>query len=100
MLSDYRKLASAPANGNELTSIVKKILKNKNFSLGGKNFKRVPKGFDPDYPYSDFLLHDGLYFWFESKNFKLLSDGKADKTVFEVFKKMVPLHDWLVKKFG
>ena len=100
MLSGYRKLVSNPANGKELTSIFKKILKDKNFSLGGKNFKRVPKGFDPNYPYADFLLHDGLYLWYESKNFKSLSNGKAVKTVFDIFKKMMPLHDWLVKKFG
>ncbi len=100
LLSDYRKIVSDPGNGKELTGIVKKILNDKNFSLGGKNFKRVPKGFDPNYPYADFLLHDGLYLWYESKNFKSLSNGKAVKTVFDVFKKMMPLHDWLVKKFG
>ena len=100
MLSDYRNLVSDPANGKELNSIIKKILKDENFSLGGKNYKRVPKGFDPEYPYSDLLLHDGLYLWFEGKNYKTLSNGKAVKTIFDAFKKMMPLHNWLVKKFG
>ena len=100
MLSDYRKLVSDPANGKELTGIIKKILKNKEFSLGGKNFKRVPKGFDPEYPYSGLLLHDGLYLWHEGKNYNALSYDKAVKTIFDAFKKMMPLHEWLVKKFG
>ena len=100
MLSDYRNLVSDPANGKELNGIIKKILKDENFSLGGKNYKRVPKGFDPGYPYSDLLLHDGMYLWFEGKNYKTLSNGKAVKTIFDAFKKMMPLHNWLVKKFG
>ena len=100
MLSDYRKLASDPANGKELTNIIKKILGNKNFSLGGKNFKRVPKGFDPKYPFSDLLLHDGLYLWYEGKNYNTLSNGKAVNAIFYAFQKMIPLHEWLVKKLG
>ena len=98
MLADYRKLVYDPSNGKELTGIIKKILKDKNFSLGGKNFKRVPKGFDPEYPYADLLLHNGLYFWYEGKNYNALSNGKAVKTIFNAFKKMMPLHEWLVKK--
>jgi uncharacterized protein (TIGR02453 family) len=100
MLSDYRNMISDPDNAKKLNGILNKILKNKGFSLGGKKYKRVPKGFDPDYPFADLLLHDGLYIWYESKNFGSLSKGKSVAVIFDVFKKMLPLHEWFLKKFG
>jgi uncharacterized protein (TIGR02453 family) len=98
-LAQYRTLVYDPENAKQLMGILKKILKNKNFSLGGKKFKRVPKGFDPEYPFADLLLHDGLYLWYESKNFNSLSKGKSVRTVFDIFKKMLPLHNWFVNNF-
>ncbi len=100
MLTDFRRVVSDPENGKELNEIIKKILKNKNITLGGKKFKRVPKGFDPEYPYADLLLHDGLYCWFEGKNFNSLSNEKAVKVIFDAFCKMLPLHEWYIQKFG
>ena len=100
VLSDYRELVSDPRSAKQLKSILNKILKNEKFSLGGKKFKRVPKGLDPEYSYRDLLLHDGLYLWYESKNFNSLSNGKSVKTIFKIFKTMLPLHKWLVEKFG
>jgi uncharacterized protein (TIGR02453 family) len=100
MLANFRNLVANPANGKELSLIIKTVLMNKSISLGGKKFKRIPKGFDPEYPYADFLLHDGLYFWYEGKNDNTLSNGKAVKIIFDAFKKMMPLHEWLVRKLG
>jgi uncharacterized protein (TIGR02453 family) len=66
LLKKYREVLYNPDKAKEIDTIVKK-LKKKGYILGGKSFKRVPKGYDPEYPYSDYLLHNGIYFSEEIK---------------------------------
>lgn len=96
-LKKYRKLISDPVVGKELNDIILKLLKKKNFELGGKTYKKTPRGFDPDYKYNELLLHSGVYVFYESKKFDELSKkGPVDFT-FSVFKDMYPLHQWFVE---
>ena len=76
---------------------VKKIEKNGLYKVLGKNYKRIPKGYDPDSPYADYLLHSGMFGWYESKNIKELYDGNAVDIIYKIFKDMLPLHKWLAK---
>ncbi|MFO7527072.1 MAG: DUF2461 domain-containing protein [Ignavibacteriaceae bacterium] len=84
-------------NGKELNDIIKKILKNKNYKLGGKTFKRIPKGYDPEYKYSDLLLHSGLYIYYENNNLSELISNDPAEYCFKIFKDLRPLHKWLVE---
>lgn len=97
LLKPYRDAVAKPAKGKELDQVVKKLLK-KGYLVGGKNYKRIPKGYDADYAYANYLLHDGIHGWYDGKSLKELSDGKAVKVVFKIFKDMLPLHQWLLKE--
>ena len=97
LLKPYRDAVADPVTGKELNRVVKKIEKNGLYKVSGKNYKRIPKGYDPDSPYADYLLHDGLFGWYESKNAKELYDGNAVDLIYKTFKDMLPLHQWLVK---
>ena len=101
MLETYRRAVVHPQNGQELARVVKKITSSGDVTLGGQHYKRVPRGYDPQHPNVDLLLHNGLY----------ASDG--DKKIpeefytadlveycFRRFKPMLPLHKWLVKVLG
>jgi len=97
LLTPYRDAVADLTNGKELNMVVKKVEKCGLYKVLGKNYKRIPKGYDPDSPYADYLLHSGMFGWYESKNIKELYDGNAVDIIYKIFKDMLPLHKWLAK---
>lgn len=98
-LKKYRQLVSDPVAGKELNDIISKLQKKKKFELGGKAYKKTPRGFDPNYKYNHLLLHSGLYLFYESKNFNELINNDPVDFSFRIFKYMYPLHKWFVENF-
>jgi uncharacterized protein (TIGR02453 family) len=95
-LKKYRGVVYDPDKAKELDSIVRK-LKKKGFGIGGKTYKKVPRGFDPEYPHAEYLLYFGIYAFEEKKDLKILTKENPAKFAFQKFKAMLPLHQWLVK---
>ncbi len=96
----FRDAVSNPQLGKELDAAVKKILKKGNYSIGGKKYKKVPKGCDVETPYAEYLLYEGLYAFYESENINELTKADAVDFSFKKFKDMLPVHQWLVKVLG
>jgi len=96
-LKKYRELVSNPAKGKELNDIVKKVLKKKKYQLGGKTYKKTPRGFDPNYIYNDLLLHSGFYVYYESKNFSELTKKDPASFSYKTFKEIYSVHKWFVE---
>ena len=96
LIKKYRDVVSDPAAGKELDIIVKKLMKKSGFKIGGKKFKKVPRGYNPDSSYVEYLLYDGIHIFYEDKDLKKLTGNPVD-FVFKLFKEMLPLHQWLVK---
>ena len=96
----YRDAVSDPRLGKELNNAVKKILKKGSYELGGKKYKKVPKGYDPDLPYAEYLLYEGLYTFYDSENINELTKVDVVEFSFKKFKDMLPIHQWLVKVLG
>jgi uncharacterized protein (TIGR02453 family) len=96
LLKKYRDVVSNSASVKELHQIVRSLEK-KGYTIGGKKFKKTPRGYDPNTLYPGYLLYEGIYAWFESDNLKLIGDGKAVNLIYKIFKDMLPLHRWLVK---
>lgn len=99
-LKNYRDIVSDPVKGKELNDIIKSVLKYKRISLGGRTFKRTPKGYDPEYKYADLLLHSGLYVSYESNDLSEIRNVDLVKFCFKLYKLMSPLHNWLVKNIN
>lgn len=95
-LKTFRDAAADPSLGKELHTIIKKLTKNKNYSLGGKFYKKIPKGYPDNLPQSEYLLHNGLYLYYEDDHSKLIKNDPV-KFTFKVFEEMLPLHQWFVK---
>lgn len=95
-LIKYREIVSNPAKGEELSDLVKKLLKNKKYQLGGKSYKKTPRGFDSDYAYNELLLHSGFYVYYESKDFSKLTKTNPVSFSYKIFKDMYSVHKWFV----
>ncbi len=96
-LKKYRDVVSDPAKGKELSDLVKKLFKNKKYQLGGKTYKKTPRGFDPDYAYNELLLHSGFYVYYESKDFSELTKKGPISFSYKTFKEMYSIHKWFVE---
>ncbi|MBI5662977.1 MAG: DUF2461 domain-containing protein [Ignavibacterium album] len=96
-LKKFRDIVYKPEKGKELSNIISSILKNKNYSIGGKTYKKTPRGFDSDYKYADLLLHSGIYTFFETDSLNMFHKKDIVEFSYNVFKDLNPLHQWLVK---
>ncbi len=96
-LKKFRDIVYKPEKAKELSNIISSILKNKNYSIGGKTYKKTPRGFDSDYKYADLLLHSGVYTFFETDSLNMFHKKDIVEFSYNVFKDLNPLHQWLVK---
>ena len=97
MLKKYRNLVANTPAGDELNNILKKILKNKKYSLGGKKYKKIPKGFSPDSKNVELLLHESVYTYYSSNNLEEIKNKNLVNFVYKIYKDMSALHFWMVK---
>lgn len=95
LVNPYRDAVSDSRKGAEVAKILKKIAKNPKYKLGGSHYKRVPRGYDPDNPNADLLLHNGLFQYYEAAiPNEVYSPDFLDYSL-EVFKEVFPLHKWI-----
>ncbi|MFZ6033907.1 MAG: DUF2461 domain-containing protein [Melioribacter sp.] len=94
-LKKYRETVAIEANAVELDRILKKIEK-KGYTIGGKSYKQVPRGFDKDYKYSELLLYGSLYAY-DEKDVSFLEDKDPVKLSIRTLKDLLPLHNWLAE---
>lgn len=94
MIKVYREALLDKAAGDQITQAIKRVTK-AGYKIGGKHFKRLPKGFDADFPRAELLLHNGLYCYLESKDIGQLKPKSLIDFCFKHFKAMLPVHSWL-----
>jgi uncharacterized protein (TIGR02453 family) len=92
----YRNSVVHPEYGKELGEIIGQISKKKGYKLGGRQYKRIPSGYDSSHPNAQLLLHTGLHFGYETLIPEELYSKKLVSYCFEKFKPVYPLHRWLV----
>jgi uncharacterized protein (TIGR02453 family) len=94
VLGRYREAVADPESGRELAKIVTAVERS-GAEVGGRHYKRVPAGYEPDHERADLLRHDGLYAGLE-----LTVPREARTPRFPAFcstryRKLVPVVDWL-----
>jgi hypothetical protein len=83
-----------PRNGKELRSIYED-LSGKGFEFGGKNYKKIPRGFDGEHENADLLLYDGIHV---GKDYKIPEEFYSRDFIdfcFRPFKEMHLIQKWL-----
>ncbi|HSR70716.1 MAG TPA: DUF2461 domain-containing protein [Acidobacteriota bacterium] len=95
-LKSYRQALKDRRRAGELQSILEG-LGEKGYSLGGKHYKRLPRGFTADHPQAELLLHNGLYSGHESKPSASLHKPAFVDDCFQHYHALLPLHRWLLE---
>lgn len=96
VMEKYRELVAFGKHGEELPKILQSI-KKKGYEIGGEHYKRIPRGYDKESRNAELLLHNGLYAWHEEPLPKEFHSEKLVPYIIKHFKKMAPLHAWLVE---
>lgn len=96
MLKEYRRSVVHPRHGPALARAIRQVSRKGPSSLGGRHYKRTPRGFDPQDPNASLLLHNGLYAAVWSAIPPELYSSALVDYCFERFKDMSPLHHWLL----
>jgi uncharacterized protein (TIGR02453 family) len=93
-LEQYRKSVSGSRYGDELAEIFK-TLASKGYDFGGKNYRKVPSGYDANHKNADLLLYDGLY---ASRDLQIPDEfysGKLIDYCLGIYREMSALQKWL-----
>ncbi len=93
-LKEYRLSVVHPEHGPALAEAVTDLGR-RGYEVGGRHYKRVPRGLDKDHPLAELLLHNGVYAWFEAPPPKETHSEALVGYCFDKFIDMLPLHNWL-----
>jgi uncharacterized protein (TIGR02453 family) len=96
MLERFRDAVVDAKLGNELSRTATD-LSNKGYNVGGKHYKKVPRGYDASNKNAEFLLYNGLHVGIEMDIPDEFYSRAFIDYAFSYFKEMCPLQDWLKK---
>ena len=94
LLEKYRPAVVDKNLGRELVTAVKKVTA-KGYAVGGKHYKRIPRGYDESHPNAEFLLFNGLHASLDEKIPKQFYSDAIIDYVFTHHRNMAPIHYWL-----
>ncbi len=95
LLEPYRKSVDDPATGSRLESILARIGKAGAYNIGGRKYKRIPRGFPADHPRAELLKHQSLHAGLETEPWPELHTPDLIDRCFEAYREIAPLHCWL-----
>lgn len=97
LLEAYRNSVADSKFGPALVMSVEELTTKPGYSIGGKHFKKLPKGYHAEGLAAELLLHNGLYAAYETEIPDALYSSEILDYCFEIFKEMTPIHRWLVE---
>ena len=96
LLKSYRDAVIHSEYGMTLLEAVEGVTVIEEYQIGGKHYKRVPRGYDSSHKNAKFLLHKGLYAFIETEiPNEFYSEALLDYCL-ERFHDMYPIHRWLM----
>ncbi|MBI5248837.1 MAG: DUF2461 domain-containing protein [Desulfomonile tiedjei] len=93
----YRNSLADSEFGPEMVKAVERVSKNSGYSVGGKHYKKLPRGYTADGKAAELLLHNGLYAMTESDIPAELYSEDLLEYCLAGFKKMSPIHQRLTE---
>lgn len=94
-LAQYRTAVNDDKVARPLASLTKR-LRRAGYEIGGKTYKKPPRGFDGSAAASDLVLHSALWVSVERKSPPELASSRFVAYCVREWKKMAPLHRWLL----
>lgn len=99
-LTRYRKAVVDPKRGRALRAAFDKAAKSEEIEIGGRHYKRVPRGFDPDHPNAEWLLHKGLWAGISQPLPDALFGARCVSHVLRRFERLAPVQRWVAQALG
>ncbi|MHA2265674.1 MAG: DUF2461 family protein, partial [Candidatus Thorarchaeota archaeon] len=96
-LAAYREAVNDDKRGRELEDVLDTVAAAGDYEIGGKHYKRVPRGFDPDHERATLLLYNSLYARSPDISPSVITKPKLVDVIADHFKNMAPMHKWLVR---
>ena len=100
LLAHYRESVVHEKHGPALVKAIKRVSRKIDYSVGGKHYKKTPRGFDPDHENAELLRYNGLWAAVETEIPESLHSKEIVSDCLAKFKHMAPLHAWLVEMTG
>jgi len=95
-LVHFRNATANPAKSAALAKAIKTGMAGPGMILDPPALKRVPSGFDAEAPHADLLKHKGIVVRGDRKIPAALFGPDAIDLALDLFRPLVPVHDWLV----
>jgi hypothetical protein len=96
VMQRYRDAVVDPKLGAGLRRAIG-LVEKKGLEVGRTQYKRVPRGYDPEHKNTEWLKFGGLTVHTEGKVPKEFHSPKIVDHTLARFKDMVPVHRWLLK---
>ena len=97
LLQAYRESFNKSEYAILLAAAVETVAKNDVYNVGGKHFKRVPRGYDPEHSYAELLLYNGLTVGVETEIPEAFYSRELVDYCLERYQDMFPIVEWLLE---
>jgi uncharacterized protein (TIGR02453 family) len=97
VMQAYRDAVVDPKLGASLLKAIGKVKAHPEYDMGWIKYKRTPRGYDPEHPNADLLLHGGLGFQYEEPVSDRIHSASFLDDVYKRFEDMSPIHRWLMQ---
>ena len=95
-IAEYRDSVVHPTYGKSLRAAIDEVSKHGPYTLGGKHYKKVPRGYDPSHKNAELLLYNGLHAMHETRIPDEFYTPAVIDYCFDKWRDMDPIHKWLV----
>lgn len=97
ILHNFQQAIDNKQSAEQFEAALAEIRKSGNYEIDGDQYKRIPKGYDPEHPRGDLLRYKGIFVKTPSISPAVLSSSDLIDVCLQHCKNMAPLHKWLVK---
>lgn len=96
-LERFRQAVTEEREGAALGNVVAQMQAAGDYTLGGKELKRVPRGYDPAHPRAEWLKYKGLHAFAPPISLDVAQTPDLMDVVMHHFQTMAPLQGWLMR---
>jgi uncharacterized protein (TIGR02453 family) len=96
LLTVYREAVADEDQGSKLEKALSSVKGAGAYEVGGKHYKRVPSGYDPEHKRAELLLYNGLHALSSPIEPQVLLTGELIDACLDHCRKMLPIHEWLI----
>lgn len=95
-LEQYRQAVADESQGKALIAAVAQAEAAGDYPIGGKELKRVPRGYDSDHPRAEWLKYKGLHAFSPPISLEIAYTSALIDAAMGHFKNTAPIYDWLM----